>query len=175
VTLGERRQLYVALPGGIACVLVLATFLVPWYGIDYFRNGDFDYRSEYSLGFENSGYVDLDNLMAVLTFMLVLSLIASINAAVLPLFHRTGSGKIASIVSAELLLASAFIFYIGVIEVGHLDHFLGSTLLNRTVSVETAPMIGWWALVAAILSQGAHAAALFYLNRKKGESGRVPN
>ncbi|HUV61101.1 MAG TPA: hypothetical protein VMW71_02915 [Thermoplasmata archaeon] len=168
--LREKKQLFVVLIGGFACVLIAATFLVPWYGIDYFRNGEFDYRSEYSLGFERaSAYVDLSYLMAGLTFVLVLSLIASVNATILPLLGRTESGKIASVVSAELLLASVFIFYAGVIEAGHLDHFSGYTLLNRTVSVETAPMIGWWILVAAIVSQGAHVTALVCLNRKKRE------
>ncbi len=171
-----KRRLYVALLGGLASALVATTFLVPWYGIDYYRNGDYDFRLEYSLGFdEPSRYVDLGGLMMGLVVVMVLSLIASINATILPLFGRIEAGKVASIASAELLLASAVIFYIGAIETGHLDHFSGYTTLNRTVSVETEPLAGWWILVAATIAQTAQVAGLFLVSMNEyGRGGISP-
>lgn len=162
-----RLRLYIALIGGFTCVLVAAAFLVPWIGIDYFTNGDFSFRTEYSLGFrEYPGLEDMSYLMSGLTIMMVLSFVASVNATILFWFGRTESGMIVSAVSAGLLAASATIFYIGVIEAGPLDHFMGYTLLNRTVSVETAPMIGFWILIAAIASQGTQIATQACLKKK---------
>ena len=78
-------RLYTALLGSLTCALIVATFLVAWYGIDYFMNGDFAYRMEYSLGFRAYPAIleDMSYLMSGLTIMMVLSLLVSVNATVL--------------------------------------------------------------------------------------------
>jgi hypothetical protein len=165
----EREQLYAAIVGGFTCVLITVTFLVPWYSIDYYWQGAFSYRVEYSLGFEEySGLEDMSRLMSGLTVILSVSLIATISAVVLPLLDRTRSGAIVGSLSSGLLVASAMIFYAGVIEAGPLDYFSGYTQLNRSQSVQTSAMIGAWVLTAAIVSQTIQVAFLAYLIKKKG-------
>ena len=164
----ESERLYATLLGCFTCALVAPTFLVPWYGIDSFWQGDFSHRYEYSLGFDEYHLLeDMSYLMSGLTVVLLMSLTASINAAILPLLGRTESGAIVSAMSAELLVASAIIFYIGTMQAGPLDHFFGTTQLDRSVSVDAAPMVGFWILIGAILFQWSHVGVLTYLSRKK--------
>ncbi|TFG68123.1 MAG: hypothetical protein E4H25_06445 [Methanomassiliicoccus sp.] len=132
--------------------------IVPWYGADYdyFLGLDRDFREEYSAGlaveYDYPGD-PMGDLMTGVTVVLILSLVASVTATVLSYLGKRAPGIIAAIISAGLLLASAVMFYLGVIDELSLNDFEGYTMLNRSWSVITESMIGWWiALTGGIVS-----------------------
>jgi hypothetical protein len=67
--------------------------------------------------------------------------------------------------SAGLLLAAGGIFYFGTIDALNLDSFVGWTILNRTLSVDAGPMMGWWLAVTVPVVQSAQAVVLAYSSR----------
>jgi hypothetical protein len=143
--------------GILSCLMIALAFLVPWYGVDYSKNGSFINRVEYSAGIERMG-----DLMSKVTIVLLLSLVASVIAVILSYLRRRVSGVIASGLSAGLLLTAGAIFYFGIIDALLLHSFAGYTLLNRTWSVEAAPMLGWWIAATVPAVQGAQAVVLAY-------------
>jgi hypothetical protein len=151
-------SLHATVIGILSCVMISLTFLVPWYGADYepFYGGG--YRVEYIVGTGGS------DLMSTVTIVLTLSLVASVIAALLSYLNRRVSGVIAGTFAAGLLLAAAGIFYFGIVDALHLESFAGITLLNRTWSVETAPMLGWWIAAIVPVIQAAQAVVLAYAN-----------
>jgi hypothetical protein len=182
------RSLPAVIIGVICCVMIALTFLLPWYEGEYEMNSSPTYQDEYGLGdftqefsgtetiFEyssenayNSPAMErVGDLMSKLTIVLALSLAASIVATVLSYLHRRASGVIVGMVSAGLLLAAVGIFYFGIIDALNLDSFVGWTILNRTLSVEAGPMIGWWLAMTVSVVQSAQAVVLAYSSRNDG-------
>lgn len=182
------RSLPAVIIGVICCVMIASTFLLPWYEGEYEMNSSPTYQDEYGLGdftqefsgtetiFEyssenayNSPAMErVGDLMSKLTIVLALSLAASIVATVLSYLHRRASGVIVGMVSAGLLLAAVGIFYFGIIDALNLDSFVGWTILNRTLSVEAGPMIGWWLAMTVSVVQSAQAVVLAYSSRNDG-------
>ena len=164
------------------------TFLLPWYEGEYEWNSSPAYQDKYGLGdftqeflgtettFEyssenayNSPAMErVGDLMSKLTIVLALSLAASIVATVLSYLHRRASGVTLGMVSSGLLLAAVGIFYFGIIDALNLDSFVGWTILNRTLSVEAGPMIGWWLAMTVSVVQSAQAVVLAYSGRNDG-------
>jgi len=158
---------YAAVIGTFSCVMIALAFFVQWYGVDYSRNGSFSNRVEYAAGIERMG-----DLMSKVTVVLLLSLVSSVIAVVLSYLRRRVPGVVACGLSAGLLLAAGAIFYFGIIDALLLDSFAGYTLLNRTLSVEAAPMLGWWIAVTVPIAQGAQAVVLAYSNDRSCASPR---
>ena len=105
------------------------------------------------------------DLMSKVTIVVTLSLAASIVATVLSYLHRRMSGVIVGMASAGLLVAAGGIFYFGIIDALNLDSFVGWTILNRTLSVEVGPMMGWWLAIAVSAVQSSQAVVLAYSGR----------
>jgi len=182
------RSLPAVIIGVICCLMIASTFLLPWYEGEYEMNSSPAYQDEYGLGdftqgvsgtettFEyssenayNSPAMErVGDLMSKLTIVLALSLAASIVATVLSYLHRRASGVILGMVSSGLLLAAVGIFYFGIIDALNLDSFVGWTILNRTLSVEAGPMIGWWLAMTVSVVQSAQAVVLAYSGRNDG-------
>lgn len=182
------RSLPAVIIGVICCVMIASTFLLPWYEGEYEMNSSPAYQDEYGLGdftqefsgtettleyssenaYNSPAMERVGNLMSKLTIVLALSLAASIVATVLSYLHRRASGVIAGMVSAGLLLAAVGIFYFGIIDALSLDSFVGWTILNRTLSVEAGPMIGWWSAMTVSVVQSAQAVVLAYSSRNDG-------
>ncbi len=172
------RSLPAVILGVMCCVMIAATFLLPWYEGEYSRNSSLAYHEEYGLGdftrevsgtettLEYSAGVErIGDLMLKVTIVLALSLAASIMATVLSFLRRRASGVIVGMVSAGLLLAAGGIFYFGIIDALNLDSFVGQTNLNRTWTVETVPMMGWGLAVILSALQSAQAVVLAYSSR----------
>jgi len=150
---------YATVIGALSCVMIALAFLVPWYGLDYdyYDGSSLDYRVEYSVGIEAMG-----DLMSKVTILLTLSLTASCFAVVLSYLRRRTPGVIAGVLSAGLLLVTGGVFYFGIIDALALNSFTGYSHLNRSWSVENAPMLGWWIAVTVPVVQGAQAIVLAY-------------
>jgi len=179
------RSLPAVIIGVICCVMIAVTFLLPWYEGEYSINSSRAYQDEYGLGdfarkisgtettleyssdyiYDSPGTERVGDLMQKVTIVLALSLAASIVATVLSYLHRRASGVIVGLVSAGLLLAAGGIFYFGIIDALNLDSFVGLTHFNRTLAVETGPMIGWWLAVTVSVVQSAQAVVLAYSGR----------
>jgi hypothetical protein len=147
---------YATVIGILSCLMIALAFLVPWYGADYVPFYGGGHRVEYSFGIGGS---DLRSLM---TIVLTLSFAASIMAAVLSYLRRRVPGVIAGAFSSGLLLTAAGVFYLGIIDTLHLDSFVGAIQLNRTWTVEYAPMLGWWIAAIVPAVQAAQAVVLAY-------------
>ena len=149
--------------GILSCLMIGLAFIVPWYGVDFSFNSSFAFRVEYSagIGVEYRFIERMGDLMSLVTVVLTLSLVASIIAAVLS-YLRRAAGVIAGVYSTGFLLSAGVVLCAGAIDAFPLDSFSGLTNLNRTASVETAPMLGWWIAVTVPAVQVAQAAVLAY-------------
>ncbi len=120
---------------------------------------------EYSAEIERMG-----DLMTNVTFVLVLSLAASILATVLSYLRRRALGVIATVFTAGLLLVAGTIFYLGIMDALDLDSFDGFTQLNRSVTIWSAPMLGWCIVMTVPIVQ---ATALAYCCHRNDGVGRI--
>jgi hypothetical protein len=183
---GSLLSLSAVIVGVICCVMIVSTFMLPWYEGEYrvvnviTPNGSMSYQDQYGLcdftrrglgmeaTFEYSGEIQsppmerVGDLMSMVTIVLALSLAASILAAVLSYLHRRVSGVVVSMVSAGLLLAAGGLFYFGIIDALNLDSFVGFSILPVELGVEAGPMVGWWLAVTVSAVQSAQAVVLAY-------------
>lgn len=165
MTLGRGWSRYATAIGVIAIAMISLTFLVPWYGVDFSRNGVFSHRAEYSLGVgvEYSLWPEqMGDVMSKVTMIVALSLVLSVIAAALSCLGRRVVGVIAGASSAVLMFMAGVLFYFWTMNAFPLDSFCGYTLVNRTISVEAAPMLAWWLATTVPTVQGAQAVVLAY-------------
>ncbi len=156
MTLERSWSRYSTVIGTLSCAMIALAFLVPWYSADYepFYGGG--YRVEYSVGIGESDF------RSIVAIVLALSLVASIMAAVLSFLGRRASGVVIGLVSAGLLLAACGVFYFRIIDALNLNSFVWYAHLNRTWTIETGPMLGWWIAAVVPAVQGAQAVVLAY-------------
>jgi hypothetical protein len=161
--------------GIISCAMIASALFVPWYQVDYHWNSSPRYHDQYGvLGFTRDGTSQdypsdsssklglIGGVMELVAVVLTIGLIAAVVATVMSFRHRTVPGVVSGAVSAAFLLLACSIFYFGVVDALGLDGFSGYSAWNKTETLVTAPMIGWWISAVAPMVQGAQVVFLAY-------------
>lgn len=105
--------------------------------------------------------------MGHVAVVLVIALAASVAAGLLSYRFRMKLAVVAGVASVALMALASGLFYFGIMDALSQDKFSGWTNWNKSDTIITGPLIGWWMPLCAVTVQTFQVGILLYAMRRR--------